>query len=84
MAVDKAILELPLEVRAEMALREAFRGVCEENLRLGLPVWVWRDGKVIGLTPEEIREYLAKPEPPLTSLQLNGNHANGNSNHNPK
>ncbi len=84
MAIDKAILDLPLEVRAEMALREAVRGVYEEHLRLGLPVYVWRDGKVVGLTPDEIRECLAKPEPPLTSLQFNGNHANGNSNHNPK
>ena len=73
MAIDKAILELPLEVRAEMALREAFRGVCEENLRLGLPVHVWRDGKAVALSPEEIREFLAKPEPPLSSMQ-NGIH----------
>ncbi|HEY6348135.1 MAG TPA: hypothetical protein VI636_01875 [Candidatus Angelobacter sp.] len=74
MAIDKAILELPLEVRAEMALREAFRGVCEENLRLGLPVHVWRDGKPVALSPEEIREFLAKPEPPLSSVQngING------------
>lgn len=69
MAIDKAILELPLEVRAEMALRAAFRGVCEENLRLGLPVHVWRDGKAVALSAEEIREYLAKPEPPLSSLK---------------
>jgi hypothetical protein len=79
MAVDKAILELPLEVRAEMALREAFRGVCEENLRLGLPVHVWRDGKAVALSPEEIREYLAKPEPPLATLQgaVNGTSESG-------
>jgi hypothetical protein len=66
MAIDKAVLKLPLEARAEIALREAFRGVCEENLRLGLPVHVWRDGKAVALSPEEIREYLTKPEPPLS------------------
>ena len=76
MAIDKAILELPLEIRAEMALRAAFRGVCEENLRLGLPVHVWRKGKAVALSPEEIREYLAKPESPLSTLP---NGANGTS-----
>lgn len=76
MASDKVILELPLETRAEMALRDAFRHVCEENLRLGLPVHVWRDGKAVALSPEEIRDYLAKPETPLSTLQ---NSANGTS-----
>jgi len=76
MPIDKAIAELPLEVRAEMALRKAFRGVCEENLRFGLPVHVWRDGKAVALSPEEIREYLATPDPPLSSLQ---NGSNGTS-----
>jgi hypothetical protein len=75
LATDKAILGLPLVVRAGMALREAFRGVCEENLRLGLPVHVWRGGKAVALSPDEIREYLAKPEPPLATLQSDTNGA---------
>ena len=69
MAIDKAILDLPLEVRAEMAMRKAVRGVYEEHLRLGLPVHVCRDGKVVALSSGEIREHLAKPEPPLVTLQ---------------
>ena len=77
MPIDQAIAELPLEIRAEMALRRAFRGVCEENLRIGLPVHVWRDGKAVALSSEEIREYLAAPEPPLSTHQ---NGCNGDAN----
>jgi len=73
-SLPASILNLPLNVRAEMALREAVRGALEENARLGLPAYIWRDGKVVAVSPEEIREFLAKPEPPLATLQdaING------------
>ncbi|HEY6252484.1 MAG TPA: hypothetical protein VI685_21220 [Candidatus Angelobacter sp.] len=70
------ILNLPLNVRAEMALREAVREALVENVRLGLPAYIWRDGQLVAVPPEEIREFLAKPEPPLSSLQ---NGVNGTS-----
>lgn len=68
-SLPENILKLPLNVRAEMALREAVREALEENIRLGLPAYIWRDGKVVALSPDEIREELAKPEPPLSTLQ---------------
>ena len=49
------VLELPLEVRAEMALREAVDGVIEKHIREGLPIYIWRDGKVVEVSPEELR-----------------------------
>jgi len=68
-SLPKSVLNLPLNVRAEMALREAVREALEENARLGLPAYIWRDGRVVAVPPEEIREFLAKPEPPLATLQ---------------
>ena len=49
------VLELPLEVRAEMALQDAIDGVIEKHIREGLPIYIWRDGKVVELSPEELR-----------------------------
>ena len=56
------VLELPLEVRAEMAMKAAVENAMEEHLRLGLPFYVWRDGKVVAMTPEEIRAHLASEQ----------------------
>ena len=39
-----------------MALKEAVEGVIEENARLGLPMSIWRDGKIVQLSPDEVRE----------------------------
>ena len=50
------ILQLPMEERALMALKEAVEGVIEENARLGLPMSIWRDGKIVQLSPDEVRE----------------------------
>ncbi len=49
------VLELPLIERAEMALKAAVEGVVEEHIRAGLPIYVWRDGKVTEVTPEELK-----------------------------
>jgi hypothetical protein len=49
------ILELPLEERAEMALKAAVRKVIMEHARQGLPIYIWREGKVVELSPEELR-----------------------------
>jgi len=49
------VLELPLHVRAEMALKAAVEKVIEENVRRRLPIYVWRDGEVVDILPEELR-----------------------------
>jgi hypothetical protein len=44
-----------------MAFREAVEEVIDEHARLGLPLYIWRDGKVVGLSAQEVR-VLAQPE----------------------
>ena len=52
---DTSILRLPLEQRAEIAFREAVDEVIAEHARLGLPLYIGRDGKVVKLTPNKVR-----------------------------
>jgi len=52
---SKAILRLPLEKRAEIALKIAVAKAIDEHARLGLPVYIWRDGKVVELSPDDVR-----------------------------
>ncbi|MGH9453669.1 MAG: hypothetical protein ACRD2O_06820 [Terriglobia bacterium] len=53
------VLELPLEVRAEMAMKAAVENAIEERARLGLSIFVWRDGKVVEITAQELRARIA-------------------------
>jgi hypothetical protein len=55
------ILDLPLARRAEMALKAAVDRVIEERSRQGLPIFVWREGKVVELSPEELRLRTRRP-----------------------
>ena len=50
------ILELPLAQRSEMALKAAVEKVVEEHMRDGRPLYVWRDGKVVEVSAQELRE----------------------------
>lgn len=54
--------ELPLDVRAMMALKEAVREALEEHAREGRPAYIGRDGKVVALSPDEIRSFLAEEQ----------------------
>lgn len=50
----------PLREEALQALRDAVGGVIQEHKRLGMPLIIWRDGKVVEISPEEAEtEYLA-------------------------
>lgn len=53
------VLDLPLEQRAEMALKAAVEKVIVEHARAGLPIHVWRNGEVIDLPPDELRAQAA-------------------------
>jgi hypothetical protein len=52
--VPKHILELPIEERALLALRAAVNKAIEEHAREGLPMYVWRDEKVVAVPAEEL------------------------------
>jgi hypothetical protein len=53
---SKDVLRLPLEERAEIAFKVAVAKAIDEHARLGLPIYIWRDGKVVELSPEEVRK----------------------------
>jgi len=53
--IPKKILRLPLEKRAELAFREAVNEVIDEHARLGLPLYIGRDGRVVELSADEVR-----------------------------
>lgn len=52
------IHELPILERAAMAMKEAVDEVIEGHAREGLPLYIWRDGKVVAVPAEDLR---AKP-----------------------
>ncbi len=49
------VLDLPLEQRAEMALKAAVEKVVVEHARQGLPIYVWRDGRVVEIPADELK-----------------------------
>ena len=55
--------DLPLFVRAEMALREAVAGAIEDHRRTGDRLVMWRDGKVVLVPADEFPP--PKKEPTL-------------------
>ena len=48
------VRDLPLKVKAEMALKEAVAEALAEHKRRGNPIAVWRNGKAVWIPPEEI------------------------------
>lgn len=50
------VLELPILERAALAMKAAMDNVIEEHARKGLPVYIWRDGKVVAVPAEELRK----------------------------
>jgi hypothetical protein len=52
--IVKDVRDLPLKVKAEMALKEAVAEAIAEHKRHGNPIAVWRNGKAVWIPPEEI------------------------------
>jgi len=50
------VLQLPLAERGLLAMKAAVERVVEEHIREGLPLYTWRDGKVVAVPPEELRD----------------------------
>ncbi len=53
--LPQSVLELPLAERGLLALKAAVKKVIEEHAREGLPLYIWRDGKVVAVPAEELR-----------------------------
>ena len=43
-----------LSLKAEKAMRQAFRQVLEVHKRLGLPIAIWRSGKVVRIPADRL------------------------------
>ena len=56
------VLDLPLEQRAEMALKAAVEKVILEHARSGRPIYIERNGEVVAVSSEELRELAARIE----------------------
>lgn len=60
--IPKDILDLPLEVRAEMALKAAVKKAIAELIQDGSPVYILRDDKVVDISEEIPAEELQVPD----------------------
>jgi hypothetical protein len=52
---SRNVMRLPLEKRAEIAFKIAVANAIDEHVRLGLPIYIWRNGKVVELSPMKAR-----------------------------
>ena len=59
--MNKPITEMTLEEKATTAMTHAVRKAQERQWRLGLGVWVWKDGRVVNLPPPP-HLAIARPE----------------------
>ena len=48
------VMRLPIEKRAEMAFKAAVAKAIDEHARLGLPVYIWRNKRVVKLSPKTV------------------------------
>jgi hypothetical protein len=46
-------LRLPIEKRVEIAFKVAVAKAIDEHTRLGLPVYIWRNNRVVKLSPHK-------------------------------
>lgn len=63
---EKSMSDIPLEIRAEKALKEAVAEAIADHKRNGDPIVVWQDGKVVKVAVDqiEIREPAAEYKNP--------------------
>ena len=60
--VPQNVLELPIAERGLTALKAAVEKVIVEHARQGLPIYTWRDGEVVEVSPDKVREQAAMLE----------------------
>jgi hypothetical protein len=61
---------IPLAYRAEEAFRKAVAEALAEHRLHGIPIAVWRDGKVVRIPPEEI--FIRDPQVEYKRLHKTG------------
>ena len=58
----KKLSDIPLEVRAEEALKKAVADTIADHKRTGDPIVIWRDGKVVKIPADQIEVREPKTE----------------------
>jgi hypothetical protein len=53
-ATKKSLKDILLDIKAEMALKEAVADAIAKHKKLGYPIAVWRNGKVVSIPAHEI------------------------------
>ncbi len=51
---NRKLSDIPLEVRAEEALKKAVADTIADHKRTGDPIVIWRDGKVVKIPADQI------------------------------
>jgi hypothetical protein len=51
---NEKLNDIPLEIRAEEAMKKAVAKTIEDHRRTGDPIVIWRDGKVVKVPPDQI------------------------------
>jgi hypothetical protein len=49
------VVELPMPERGLMALKAAVKKAIVEHAREGLPIYIWLEGRVVEVPPDELR-----------------------------
>lgn len=48
------VMRLPIEERAEIAFKAAVAKAIREHASLGLPIYIWRNHRVVKLSPRAV------------------------------
>jgi len=54
--MNKKHLKVSIPKIAEKAIKEAFKGVVKENKKAGLPLIVWKNGKVVKIPANKLKK----------------------------
>jgi hypothetical protein len=54
MTKKKKLSDIPLEVRAEEAMKKAVEKTIEEHRRTGDPIVIWKEGKIVKIPADQI------------------------------
>jgi hypothetical protein len=56
------VLRLPIEKRAEIAIKVAVAKAIDEHTRLGLPIYIWRNNRVVKLPSHQTLSSSKRPK----------------------
>ena len=54
--MTKKHMKISIPKMADKAIKEAFKGVIRENKKAGLPLIIWKDGKIVKIPPEKLKK----------------------------